>query len=408
MTVELSTIDRTNYPLRGTLVRGGTSKCWLFRKNDLPLTGEALNSLLVDAMGARDFRQIDGVGGGTSTTSKIAIVEESQQPNIDIEYQFGQVGIGESRVEWHSDCGNCATAIALFAIEQGIVKPTDNATTVRMCNTRTNTKIECIVETPQWQPQSEGRVEIPGVTGFGTGVSIQFRFADLQNRLDHLLPTRSAQTELEVQGRTVCSSLVVAGAPVAFIQAPDIGATATEDLEYLHSLVPWFTEARRAAGTAMSRLITVAPTEKAIPKIGIVGAPADYRTFTNEKITADKYDIALRMMSMDNPHPSLGLTTAAAVGAAAVIEGTLVHRLLDQRARSVNEFKIRVGTATGIVTIFVSQAPDDEGGEVTVRMARSARVLSHADIAVRPSSRAPFSNDARSVYTEKDKDESYS
>src|SRR2546421_9033623 len=125
--------------LRGTWMRGGTSKCWLFDAADIAALGVDAGSVLAAAFGSVDAGQLDGVGGATSTTSKAAIIEAGTEPGIDIEYTFAQVGIGARSVEWGSNCGNCATAIGLYAVQNGLVPAGPERTTVRMRNVNTGT-----------------------------------------------------------------------------------------------------------------------------------------------------------------------------------------------------------------------------------------------------------------------------
>lgn len=381
MTAEPERLD-PHHALRGMLVRGGTSKCWLFHRDDMPDERAEVDRVLIDALGARDPRQIDGVGGGTSTTSKIAVVARSSRSDIDVEYEFGQVGIGEPKVEWYSDCGNCATAIALFAVSQGLVRSLPGTTRVVMRNTNTGTLIECEVDTPNGMPESQGEVEIPGVSGTGNGVRILFRFPDVDDPAPSYLPTGRPCDELVVEGRRLRSSLVIAGAPVAVFDAADLDATAVESLSEVRDMVPFFTAARQVAARAMGSAIRTKPGAKSIPKVGVIGRPRDYRTSSGTAVDATSYDLALRMVSMDDPHPAVGLTTAAAIGAASVLEDTLVHRILD-REPDESSIPIRIGTASGVVSLRVTRQASEGRQAITVELERSARVLCEAVIVVR-------------------------
>lgn len=378
------------YPLSGTLVRGGTSKCWLFYRDAMPSTRDEIDQVLIDVIGARDARQIDGVGGGTSTTSKIAIVDASHDEFIDIDYEFGQVGIGAPVVEWYSDCGNCATAIALFAVEEQLVPVRGDVTRVVMRNINTDTVIECDVDTPDGRVDAAGSAEVPGVTGTGVGVRIIFRFPEKSHLGEETLPTSQPIDVLQVSGKPLHATLLVAGAPVAIFDAADLGRTARESLGEVREMISFFTEARQVAAQAMGSAITSSPGAKSIPKVGMVGGPEDYATATGAMIRKEEYDLSLRMISMDDPHPSIGLTTAAAIGVSSVVEGTLIARALPDTARS-GSAGIRVGTANGVVPVRVVERESQEGRVTEVELTRAARILGRASIAVRsgvPRSRA--------------------
>ncbi|MFD9889441.1 PrpF domain-containing protein, partial [Amycolatopsis sp. NPDC059027] len=145
-----------------TLVRGGTSKCWLFDVADIHGRGASTEDVLLAAFGARDHSQIDGVGGATSTTSKAAIVAHSYEPGVDIDYTFAQVGVGVEQVEWGSNCGNCATAVGLYAVQSGLVRPRGDRTRVRMRNTNSGSRIDAVVATPGARFRPTGDAVVAG------------------------------------------------------------------------------------------------------------------------------------------------------------------------------------------------------------------------------------------------------
>ena len=143
--------------LQGEMIRGGTSKCWIFDHHHVAATGADTDALLLAAFNAADPRQIDGVGGASSTTSKAAIVRAvGGAGGVDVEYAFAQVGIGDERVEWTSNCGNCATAVALYAAHRGLVPVTGDTTTVRMRNVNTGARLTGTIPTPGGTVPEEG------------------------------------------------------------------------------------------------------------------------------------------------------------------------------------------------------------------------------------------------------------
>lgn len=143
--------------LQGEMIRGGTSKCWIFDHRDVVATGVDVDALLLAAFNAADPRQIDGVGGASSTTSKAAVVQASAEHGVDVEYAFAQVGIGDERVEWASNCGNCATAVALYAVHHKLVPIASDTTTVRMLNVNTGARLTGTIPTPRAWPRRRAR-----------------------------------------------------------------------------------------------------------------------------------------------------------------------------------------------------------------------------------------------------------
>ncbi|WP_433279530.1 PrpF domain-containing protein [Pseudonocardia xinjiangensis] len=353
--------------LRGTWMRGGTSKCWLFDAEEM--AGADPDDMLAAAFGAADPRQLDGVGGATSTTSKAAIVQRSTRPDADVEYLFAQVGIGTRRVEWSSNCGNCATAIGLYALLTRKVPAGPDRTTVRMRNINTGALLAATVLTPGGVVPEQGSTTVPGTAVGGVPVELAF-LAPEGTTTGALLPT----------GRPVDAlpqpvTLVDAGAPAALVDAAALGLTAGESVDALAPHIAELVRLRRESALAMGLARPGDPVDHAVPKTGVVGPPIDYRAADGAVIRAADYDLAVRMLSMHAPHPAIGLTSAVAVAAAAGVEGSLVRRALRGRMPEV----LRLGTPVGIVTARVERRPD---GLRAVWMPRAARRLAVAEISV--------------------------
>ncbi|MBW8705572.1 4-oxalomesaconate tautomerase [Streptomyces sp. MBT84] len=208
--------------LQGEMIRGGTSKCWIFAHHDVAATGVDVDSVLLAAFNAADPRQIDGVGGATSTTSKAAIVQISAEADVDIEYAFAQVGIGDERVEWASNCGNCATAVALYAVHHGLVPITSDTTTVRMRNVNTGARLTGTISTPCGIAPDEGMALVPGTAA--PGVPVLLGFEDpAGSTTGRALPTGHAVDTLTGPEGLVEATLVDAGAPAALFEAKAFG-----------------------------------------------------------------------------------------------------------------------------------------------------------------------------------------
>lgn len=389
--------------LPATLMRGGTSKCWVFDADDLRAAGvtggpdSRLDAVLASAFGATDPRQIDGVGGATSTTSKAVIVRPSAEPGVDVDYLFAQVGIGTAGVEWASNCGNCATAVGLYALRTGLAKPVHPSTTVEMRNENTGVRLSATVPTPGGVVPELGDATVPGSRALGVPVALGFR-DPAGATTGALLPTGNSVDRLELNGADrpeangtdrpeaadgaqraygIGVTLVDAGAPAVLADAAALGSDALESVDAFAALVPALTRLRRAAALRMGLAGPHDPVGHSVPKAGVVAPAGDYVTSLGERIAAVDYDIAVRMLSMHAPHPAIGLTSAVAVASAALSPGTIPAKLAENRPVAT---LLRLGTPAGIITADVSL--DDTGAVRTVTLHRAARAIATAELLV--------------------------
>lgn len=364
------------FVLRGTWMRGGTSKCWLFNAVDVdPIVGRAggLDALLTSAFGSGDPRQLDGVGGGSSTTSKAAIVRRSREPGIDIDYLFGQIAIGERRVEWASNCGNCATAIGLYALQSGLVPVDDTTTAVRMRHVTSGAVLTAEIATPGRTVPTDGTATVPGTNALGVPVGLKFTGL---NGSKPLLPTGNSVDLVDLGGSTYAATLVTAGAPAALFDADDLRLTGSESISVVAEHTPLLIELRRSAALLMGLRQPGDPISHAIPKVGIIGAARDYRTTVGEKVSAAEYDVSVRMLSMLAPHPAIGLTSAVAVAAASAVPDGVVAQKLDCHDAAV----LRIGTPAGVLQVDLTRAPDGRLDGVVLH--RAARRIAAAELFV--------------------------
>ena len=346
--------------VRGTLVRGGTSKCWLFTEHDVPGTRTDLEAMLVAAYNAADRRQIDGVGGATSTTSKAAVVGPSRAPDVDIDYLFAQVGIGEGRVEWGSNCGNCATAIALYAVAKGLVPAGPRETRVRLRNVNTGSRLDAVVSTPGGRISDHPYALVPGTDAAGVGVRLIF-LAPGGGSTGALLPTGRPAEPITIAGRRARLSLLDAGAPVALLRAGDLGLTGDEDPAELAPWLPELIAVRAQAAIRMGLARPGEPAPQAVPKVGIVGEPRGDR-------------IGVRMVSMQEFHPAIGLTSAVALATATRTPGSV----LAGAAAPEGPARLRLATPSGEVAVRSSLTAD--GAVAEVELERAARLIADAVI----------------------------
>lgn len=379
--------------LPATLMRGGTSKCWVFDAEDLRAAGvtggpeSRLDAVLASAFGATDPRQIDGVGGATSTTSKAVIIRPSAEPGVDVDYLFAQVGIGTAGVEWASNCGNCATAVGLYALRTGLAKPVHPTTTVEMRNENTGVRLSATVPTPGGVVPEQGDATVPGSHALGVPVALGFR-DPAGATTGALLPTGNGVDRLTAadgphphqapdQAYGIDVTLVDAGAPAVLADAAALGSNALEPVDAFAALVPVLTGLRRAAALRMGLAAAHDPVSHSVPKAGVVAPPGDYVTSLGEPIAATDYDIAVRMLSMHAPHPAIGLTSAVAVASAALVPGTIPAKLAENRPVAT---LLRLGTPAGVITAEVSL--DDTGAVRTVTLHRAARAIATAELLV--------------------------
>lgn len=366
--------------LRGHWYRGGTSKCWLFDARDVALhapTHEEIPALLSAAFGAADARQLDGIGGGTSTTSKAAVIWATPNADADLDYLFAQVGIGDPTVELGSNCGNCATAIALFAVQAGIVASRDGMTKVRMRHLVSGAVLSGTVPTPGGHIPKSGLARVPGSSAAGVPVNLSFHGPWGQST-GALLPTGNTVDQLQVNGRTLSATLVDAGAPAVFLPADEAGIDLSSMTDGLAGHLPAPIAARASAGLMMGLRKPEDPPRNAVPKVGVVAPAGDYTAADGTTITADSHDVRVRMLSMLAPHPAIGLTSAVAVAVAASLDSSLVANAAAHSPGSPRS--LRIGTSAGVITTEIMS--DDRGIVSEVALHRAARHIATADIDV--------------------------
>ena len=362
-------------------MRGGTSKAVFFRENHLPKDPEMRDRVVMAAYGSPDpnRRQIDGMGGAVSTTSKVAIISPSKDPNYDVNYYFGQVAIDKPKIGYQGNCGNISSAVGPYAIDEGLVNVEEPITTVRIY--QKNTKKLIIAEVPirDGLYNEEGDYAIDGIPGTGGKVTLHFVNPG-GSVTGKLLPTGNVTDAIEVPGiAEITISIIDAANPVVFVGAKDIGLKGTEISEIDGSLeIRQKLEAIRSRGAVMLGLAS-SPEEASeisqdVPKMAFVSEPQDYTAVTGRNISKDEVDIVGRIMSMGTLHKAYAVTGAICTAGAAKIEGTVLHELLGKGALETKE--IRLGHPGGIIPVGVEV--DKEGNSFEYKEAvlgRTARRL---------------------------------
>ncbi|NNG23755.1 2-methylaconitate cis-trans isomerase PrpF [Telluria aromaticivorans] len=373
-----------------TYMRGGTSKGVFFRLDDLPeaarVPGPARDALLLRVIGSPDpyAKQIDGMGGATSSTSKTVIVEKSEKEGHDIDYLFGQVSIDKPFVDWSGNCGNLSSAVGSFAIASGLVDPEriphDGMATVRIWQANIGKTIIAHVPVAAGCVQETGDFELDGVTFPAAEVQLEFLdpAAEEEGAGGSMFPTGNLVDELVVPGvGTLKATMINAGIPTIFVNAEALGYDGTELQDAINGdlrALAMF-ETIRAHGALRMGLISSieeAAKRQHTPKVAFVARPASYVASSGKQVAASEVDLLVRALSMGKLHHAMMGTAAVAIGTAAAIPGTLVNLAAGGTARSA----VRFGHPSG--TLRVGAEAVEQNGEWSVSraiMSRSARVL---------------------------------
>ena len=335
-----------------TIMRGGTSKGVYILETDLPQDRAQWDPLLLRLMGSPDKKQIDGLGGAQSVTSKVAIIKKSDRPDADVDYTFAQVSVDKPLVSYKGNCGNISSGVGPFAIEKGLVKAEDGITSVRIFNTNTSKLIVADVHTPGGQVAYEGDFAIAGVPG--TASPVKLKFVEPAGTLGRgLLPTGNAVDTLEVPDfGPVQASIVDAANPLVFVKAADLGLRGDELPSELDNDLAKLELLETVRGLAAVKLGLIDDYTRSawdtpgIPKMTFVAPAGDYETPDGKKIERGSIDLLSRMMSMQKTHPSYAMTGAMCTAAAAVVPGSIVQQVL---AEGTDTQFIRIGHPAGVL-----------------------------------------------------------
>ncbi len=377
-----------------TYMRGGTSKGVFFRLQDLPeaaqVPGAARDALLMRIIGSPDpyGKQIDGMGGATSSTSKAVILSQRSRPDHAVDYLFGQVSIDKAFVDWSGNCGNLSAAVGPFAISNGLVDASrisrnnakDGVATVRIWQANIGKTIIAHVPIVDGVVRETGDFELDGVTFPAAEVQLEFMdpAAEEEGAGGAMFPTGNLVDDLEVPGvGTLKVTMINAGIPTIFVNAEAIGYTGTELQDAINSdaLALAMFETIRAYGALRMGLIKhidEAANRQHTPKVAYVAKPADYVASSGKRVAGCDIDLLVRALSMGKLHHAMMGTAAVAIGTAAAIPGTLVNLAAGGGPRNA----VRFGHPSG--TLRVGAEASQVNGEWCVTkaiMSRSARVL---------------------------------
>lgn len=378
-------MSRSQLRIPATYMRGGTSKGVFFKLDDLPEAaqqpGEARDKLLLRVIGSPDpyAKQIDGMGGATSSTSKTVILCKSNKPDHHVDYLFGQVSIDKAFVDWSGNCGNLSAAVGAFAIHAGLIDaselPQNGVAEVRIWQANIHKTIVAQVPMQNSEVLETGDFELDGVTF--PAAEIPVAFLDPADGEGDMFPTGNLVDTLDVPGvGQFDATFINAGIPTIFLRAEDIGYQGTElqdDINNDEKALKRF-ETIRAHGAVKMGLIDnikQAASRQHTPKIAFVSQPKSYTSSSGKAVTDESVDLLVRALSMGKLHHAMMGTAAVAIGTAAAIPGTLVNQ-----AAGGGERQVTFGHPSGTLTVGAEARMENGKWQATKAvMSRSARIL---------------------------------
>jgi len=373
----------TQRSVPATLFRGGTSKGVYFEREVLPDDGQGWDDLLLRLFGSPDPMQLDGIGGSHSTTSKTMIVSANDDPDRDVEYAFGQVGVEKPVVDWGGNCGNLTFAIGSFALEREIVTVEtadidsgcdgDRRVELALENTNTGTVVEqSIPVDSSGKPRYAGDFHVAGVPRPGARIRSRF-LAPGGSMTSGTFPTGNRVDVLDVPSvGELEASLVDISNPCVFVRARDIGLTGSERPEEIDDDPAVLERLETIRSAACARLGFVDDPDRAtaespgVPKMAVVGGRQRYETVAGETVSADDYDLLARIMSMQKAHHAYAVTGAMCTAAAAFLPGTIPNEFLADDAADA----VRLGHPKGTMRVGVDVNGDQVSCAIVDRTAR--------------------------------------
>ena len=361
---------KTQFPC--TIMRGGTSKGIFLRDKDLPEDSVLRDRIILAIFGSPDIRQIDGLGGADSLTSKLAIISPAREPDRDINYTFGAVGIDKPFVDYSANCGNISSAVGPYAVDKGLVKAVEPFTVVRIYNTNTKKMIHAKVPVKRGRFAPDGDYAIDGCPG--TGARIELSFMDPAGATTgRLFPTGNVVDELTLEsGEKYTATIVDAGNPTAFVRAAELNLRGDElpvEFDKDTAARAKLEAIRKKVGERMG-----IPVSQSIPKIAFIAAAQDFRTVTGETIGKGSVSLLARVMAMGKMHKTFAITAGIPAAIGAVIPGSVVNRTAAEGSPSSAEKTIVIGHPSGVMDVKVDARFGEEGPSIiSCTVGRTAR-----------------------------------
>lgn len=375
----------TQRTLPAVYMRGGTSKGVFFRKDALPADPQARDRILLRVIGSPDAygKHIDGMGGATSSTSKVVLVSKSTRADCDVDFLFGAVAIGEPVIDWSGSCGNLTAAVGPFAIDQGLVEAReDGIVPIRIWQQNIGKRIVAHVPVTAGRAREDGTFELDGVAFASAEIRIEFLDPAGGGGVP-LLPTGKPRDRLDVPGVGVLdATLINAGNPTVIVTATSLGLTGAEMQPAVNGNAALLDRCERIRAHAAVLMGLAASAEDATrnrpatPKLAFVASPLAYRASNGRAIDASQMDVAARILSMGQLHHALSGTGAIALAVAAALPGTLVHEIVARVALQSAESSVRLGHPSGVLIAGAEAYERDGHWEIAkVVVSRSARRL---------------------------------
>ena len=359
-------------------MRGGTSRALIFRRDQLPEDQKLWDEIFLAALGSPDpyGRQLNGMGGGTSSLSKVAVVGPSGRSDADVDYTFVQVSVTESKVDYKGNCGNISSAIGPYAIEQGWCRGAGNHASVRIYNTNTQKIIHSHFPLSNDKPEYQGELSIPGVAGTGAPIRLEF-LSPGGATTGQLLPTGRVRDVLKISELgEIEVSLIDAANACVFVNAKTVGLQGTELPAEFEAHPEWLEKLdliRRHASVAMgiAQDLEHAKSFIAIPYVGIISHAQGFQPLGEKYMEASAMDFSMRVIAGGQPHKALPLTVSLCAAVASQIKGSVVANAVTGELQDV-----RIGMPSGVLTL--SAKVENENGTWKVHSGsfyRTARML---------------------------------
>lgn len=362
-------------------MRGGTSKGLFFHDKDLPRNPQIRDRIVLAAFGSPDpgRRQLDGMGGATSTTSKVAIISPSEDPSYDVVYEFGQISIDKAIFDHNGNCGNMSAAVGPYVIEQGLVVAKEPITKVRIHQKNTNKLIIAEVPVKNGHYDDEGDYYLDGIPFPSSKITLHY-MDPAGSVTGNLFPTGQQVDRIDLPGvGTLDITIMDASNPVVFVAAGDLGINGNE-IHEIDADVSLKAKLEKIRGYAAVHMGLVATPEEAtescqaVPKIAVVSPAQDYISLSGKKIAAEEIDLTVRIMSMGTLHKAYAVSGGVCTVGAAAIPGTIVNKALQGKA--IDIANVKLGHPGGILTVGAEiEQDDDSWNYISASITRSARRL---------------------------------
>lgn len=386
--------DTEQIAVRCVLMRGGTSKAMFFHERDVPPAGPARDAFFLRAMGSPDVLQIDGIGGSRLVTSKVAVIQRSARDDADIDYDFAQVDVERALVGHDANCGNISSAVAPFAIDEGLVEVTEPVTTVRIFNTNTGKLLVSKVQVKNGKARVHGDCAIPGVPGTGAEILMDYA-GTVGSKTGHLLPTGQAVDVVALEdGRRIEVSLVDTANPCVFIAASSLGMTGSElpdaisaDRALIETLGEIQTKMGQRVGLYKNWRDVHLP---GLPLAVLVAPTADFADVNGTMQKAGDMDLRARLVFLGKCHDSMAGTGSMCTAAASRVPGSVVHNAVGSERAGTHT--LRIGHPLGVMEVKVvaeAGATPSQTSFSALGLTRTARRLMAGEVYVPREEGAP-------------------